>query len=117
MAKLPPKNEDLRERAHRLGLHGLLAHWNEIADEVWLPRLIEFEEAERQQRSLERRIKKARLTRFKPFGGGQHLIHFAAAERTTLRPATKVCYPPAVAAVARALESAPVAAPQPVRGY
>ena len=66
MAKLPPKNDDLRARAHRLGLHGLLAHWSEIATEVWLPRLIEYEEAERHQRSLDRRIKKARLTRFKP---------------------------------------------------
>lgn len=57
---------DLMERAKALGLHGLLAHWEEFADAPWLGRLLELEEAERARRSLERRIGDARLGRFKP---------------------------------------------------
>lgn len=57
---------DLMERAKALGLHGLLAHWEEFADAAWLGRLLELEEAERARRSLERRIGDARLGRFKP---------------------------------------------------
>src|SRR5688500_11535671 len=58
--------EQLQERARRLGLHGLLARWNEVADEPWLERVIEYEEVERQKRGLERRIRNAHLGRFKP---------------------------------------------------
>lgn len=58
--------ETLRERALRLGLHGLLLHWDEIAEAEWLPWVIEVEEAERDRRSLERRMAAARLGRFKP---------------------------------------------------
>jgi len=61
-----PPDDDLRRRAHRLGLYGLLAHWNEIGSEPWLPRLLELEEQERGRRSLERRIRNAKLGRFKP---------------------------------------------------
>jgi DNA replication protein DnaC len=56
----------LKQRAKRLGLYGLLAHWNDIEAEHWLERLIEYEEAERQRRSLVRRVRSARLGRFKP---------------------------------------------------
>jgi DNA replication protein DnaC len=64
---MTPKNIDsLKERAQRLGLHGLLARWTEICDETWLKRVIEYEEDERQKRGLERRIRNARLGRFKP---------------------------------------------------
>lgn len=56
----------LRERAYRLGLHGLLAHWDEVVSASWLPTLLDYEEAERTQRSLERRIRNARLGSFKP---------------------------------------------------
>jgi DNA replication protein DnaC len=55
---------DLRERALLLGLHGLLLNWDQ-ADPEWVQWLIEVEEAERQRRSLERRIRTARLGRFK----------------------------------------------------
>jgi DNA replication protein DnaC len=58
--------EALRDRARRLGLFGLLANWNEVHDQKWLPRLLDYEEQERQRRSLERRIKNARLGAFKP---------------------------------------------------
>jgi len=56
----------LRERAYRLGLHGLLAHWNEVAAAPWLCKLLDYEEAERTRRSLERRIRNAKLGSFKP---------------------------------------------------
>jgi len=56
----------LRERAYRLGLHGLLAHWDEVVAAPWLPKLLDYEEAERTRRSLERRIRNARLGSFKP---------------------------------------------------
>ena len=53
----PSGHDDLKGRAVRLGLYGLLAHWSEVAQEPWLPRLIDYEEHERQRRSLERRIR------------------------------------------------------------
>jgi len=56
----------LRERAYRLGLHGLLAHWDEVAAAPWVCKLLDYEEAERTRRSLERRIRNARLGSFKP---------------------------------------------------
>jgi DNA replication protein DnaC len=55
----------LRQRAKTLRLYGLLAHWTEIAETSWLPTLIQWEEEEHIRRSLERRIKSARLGRFK----------------------------------------------------
>lgn len=64
-ATATPDREDVRSRAAKLGLHGLVAHWGEYGDAEWLPALIEREEAERRQRGLERRIKKARIGRFK----------------------------------------------------
>jgi len=56
----------LKERARHLGLFGLLAHFDEIGQEPWLPKLLEYEEFERDRRSLERRIRTAKLGRFKP---------------------------------------------------
>jgi DNA replication protein DnaC len=58
-------SEDLRERASTLGLHGVLAHWAEYDGTPWLPALIEREEAARGRRGLDRRIKAARIGRFK----------------------------------------------------
>jgi len=55
----------LRQRAQALRFHGLLTHWNEIADAAWLPTLLQWEENELIRRSLERRIKGAQLGRFK----------------------------------------------------
>ncbi|HTO59231.1 MAG TPA: IS21-like element helper ATPase IstB [Pseudomonadales bacterium] len=55
----------LRQRAQALRLHGLLAHWNEVADAPWLPTLLQWEENEHLRRSLERRVKGAQLGRFK----------------------------------------------------
>ena len=61
-----PELDSLRQRLRRLGLHGLLAHDEELLAEDWLPRLVEIEEADRQRRSLERRLHNARLRTFKP---------------------------------------------------
>jgi DNA replication protein DnaC len=57
--------EDLRERATKLKLYGVLAHWDEYGEAPWLPGLLEHEEQERQTRSLARRVRGARLGRFK----------------------------------------------------
>jgi len=59
-------NPELEKRAQQLGLWGLVANWDEVADFEWLEKVIEYEEAERGRRSLERRIRNAKLGRFKP---------------------------------------------------
>ena len=61
-----PMNDPLKERAKALKLHGLLAHWAEIAEADWLEPLIRWEEDERARRGLERRLSDAHLGRFKP---------------------------------------------------
>jgi len=64
---LPPAPADpLRERAARMKLFGLLAHWEEHASAPWLATILEQEEVERGKRSLERRVRDARVGRFKP---------------------------------------------------
>ena len=59
-------NDALRARAAALHLHGLLAHWGEVVGQDWLAPLLNWEEQERHRRSLERRLKEARIGRFKP---------------------------------------------------
>jgi DNA replication protein DnaC len=59
-------SDALRARAQALHLHGLLAHWSEVVAQPWLATLLEHEEQERARRSLERRLKAARIGRFKP---------------------------------------------------
>jgi DNA replication protein DnaC len=61
----PQETSGLRDRALRLSLHGLVAHWQEYANEPWVATLIEREEEERRRRGLERRIRSARIGRFK----------------------------------------------------
>lgn len=65
-APAPTPSSDLRERAKRLGLHAVLAHWEEYHGAEWLPTLVEREETLRQRRSLERRLRGARIGRFAP---------------------------------------------------
>jgi DNA replication protein DnaC len=60
------RTEQLPERANALRLYGLLAHWSEIAEASWVEPLVQWEEQERTRRSLERRIRDARLGNFKP---------------------------------------------------
>ena len=62
----PPSPDAQRERARRLGLLGLLACWEQLGGAPWVEALLSAEEAARQCRSLERRVRAARLGRFKP---------------------------------------------------
>ena len=59
--------ESLQQRASALKLYGLQAHWHELNDTMapWIHSWIEWEETERKQRGLERRLRHARIGRFK----------------------------------------------------
>lgn len=59
------KQNELQQRAAELKLYGLLAHWEEVEQSSWLETLISWEETERAQRSLEHRLKSAKLGKFK----------------------------------------------------
>lgn len=59
-------NNSLKSRVQKLGLWGLIAEWDEVSSESWLTKVIEYEEAARSGRSLERRLKAAKLGKFKP---------------------------------------------------
>ncbi len=50
----------------RFYLHGLLAHWPEVAAQTWVAPLLDWEEQQRACRSLERRLQTAHIGRFKP---------------------------------------------------
>lgn len=63
--QLPMEPDLLRSRVQRLALHGLLAHWDEVADKPWVAELCAYEEGERHRRSLERRLRSARIGAFK----------------------------------------------------
>jgi len=54
----------LRTRAAALHLHGLTAHWSEVADATWVAPFLAWEEQERARRSLERRMQAAHIGRF-----------------------------------------------------
>jgi len=61
-------NNALNQQAKTLKLYGLLAHWHEL-DDKQLPVLTQWlawEQDERQQRSLRRRLSSAKLGRFTP---------------------------------------------------
>lgn len=47
-------------------LNGLLAHWGELDNPAWVRQLLDWEDAERARRSLERRLGAARIGHFKP---------------------------------------------------
>lgn len=64
-APLPPDERELRERAQKLGLYGLIAKWSELGGEDWISELLDAEEEERARRSLERRRRNAKLQRFR----------------------------------------------------
>jgi DNA replication protein DnaC len=55
----------LLQRAKALKLYGTVAHWKEIGTSDWIEPLMSWEETERSQRSLERRLKSAHIGRFK----------------------------------------------------
>lgn len=62
------EQEQLKQQASELKLHGLIANWQDLTDEqhTWLAQWLTWELAERKQRSLERRLASAKLGRFKP---------------------------------------------------
>ena len=62
----PADPQALQERLRQLGFYGLLEHWDAVHGAAWLPELVGWEQASRQRRSLERRLRNARLGRFKP---------------------------------------------------
>ena len=66
MTTTPTDHDSPRQALRRRGLFGLLAHWEEVHAVDWLPTLIDYEQRERQRRSLERRLRFARLGAFKP---------------------------------------------------
>ncbi|MDW3680548.1 IS21-like element helper ATPase IstB [Cupriavidus sp. CV2] len=60
--------EALRSRAQALRLNGLVEHWSDVDGAEWVAPLIQWEEDERAHRSLQRRIRDARLGKFKSLG-------------------------------------------------
>ena len=54
-----------KSRLHRLGLFGLVSRWPEVASQPWIEQLLDIEEAERKRRSLDRRLRNARIGSFK----------------------------------------------------
>ncbi len=56
----------LKELARKLGFRVIVSNWEQYQDEPWLAPLLAAEEIERDERSLERRIREARIGQFKP---------------------------------------------------
>ncbi|WP_175964484.1 IS21-like element helper ATPase IstB [Burkholderia pyrrocinia] len=65
MAATTINTEVLRLRAKALRLNGLVEHWGEIDGAAWLAPLLQWEEDERAHRSLQRRVRAAKLGKFK----------------------------------------------------
>ena len=81
-------NDTLRQRAQALHLHGLVAHWSEIADERWVESLILWEEQERLRRSLERRLQAANIVLIGPNGVGKSMLAQNLAHQALINGAT-----------------------------
>ena len=58
--------ELLLQRTKALKLHGLIEHWNEITNHDWVEQLLNWEEVHRQAKSLDNRLRAARIGKFKP---------------------------------------------------
>jgi DNA replication protein DnaC len=56
----------LLQRAKSLKLHGLVSHWSELNDFTWIEQLCAWEEAYRSAKSLDTRLRYARIGKFKP---------------------------------------------------
>jgi DNA replication protein DnaC len=56
----------LLQRAKALKLYGLINHWDEVVDAAWVEQLVSWEETYRSQKSLDSRLRSARIGRFKP---------------------------------------------------
>lgn len=66
MTAAPSPDDELRNRARKLGLWGLVAHWHEVVGTPWIEAVLGYEEDERRKRSLERRLQRAKIGSFKP---------------------------------------------------
>ena len=70
LADAQAQGQRLREQAGELRLHGLLGRWSEVMGNPeharWVAQLLGWEAAERHRRSLERRLRDARIGPFKP---------------------------------------------------
>jgi DNA replication protein DnaC len=65
--RVPSKpSPELMERVRALGLYGILGAYDELKSESWLSRIVELEETARRNRSLERRLRNAKIGRFRP---------------------------------------------------
>ena len=58
-------NDLLMQRAKALRLNGLVEHWQEITDFKWVKQLLEWEETHRFAKSLDNRLRSARIGKFK----------------------------------------------------
>jgi len=66
--QVPTTTEEvLACRLEALGFRGVLEHLDEFRDEACLSRLLDVEESDRSRRGLERRLRNAKLGRFRPF--------------------------------------------------
>jgi len=59
--------KDLHARVSDLGWYGILANWEQYKQAAWLEEIIAAEEVVRAQRGLERRLRNAKLGKFKSF--------------------------------------------------
>lgn len=57
---------DLKEKARKLGFRALADRWSEYANEPCIERLLEQEEADKNRRSLERRLRESQIHEMKP---------------------------------------------------
>lgn len=58
--------KSIEQRATSLGLHGLLAHLDDVEKESWVLQFLDWEEEARTTRGLARRISAAHIGRFRP---------------------------------------------------
>jgi DNA replication protein DnaC len=63
---IPSSADSLKCRAEALALHGLCAHWDEAQSQPFVQDLLMWEEQERAQRGLCRRIRLSRIGSFRP---------------------------------------------------
>src|SRR5438552_9736982 len=63
---IPSSADSLKRRAEALALHGLCAHWDEAQSQLFVQDLLMWEEQERAQRGLCRRIRFSRIGSFRP---------------------------------------------------
>lgn len=60
------KTDLLLQHAKALKLYGLINHWDEVKENSWVEQLISWEEDYRSTKSLDNRLRGARIGRFKP---------------------------------------------------